>query len=75
MSKTKNTPKFSNLEEYLTTILMRLVQAENEFEIIRLLNSVFDYFPKIKYAGLYLKDEIEEDRLWVIKRRTIGQAQ
>ena len=65
MSMTKNTSKFSNLEEYLTTILMRLVQAENEFEIIRLLNSVFDHFPQIKYAGLYLKDEVEEDRLYM----------
>ena len=44
---------------------MRLVQAENEFEIIRLLNSVFDHFPQVKYAGLYLKDEIEEDRLYM----------
>ena len=44
---------------------MRLVQAENEFEVIRLLNSVFDNFPQIKYAGLYLKDEIEEDRLYM----------
>ena len=44
---------------------MRLVQSENEFEIIRLLNSVFDHFPQVKYAGLYLKDEIEEDRLYM----------
>lgn len=44
---------------------MRLVQAENEFEVIRLLNSVFDNFPQIKYAGLYLKDEIEENRLYM----------
>ncbi|MGB1119615.1 MAG: GAF domain-containing sensor histidine kinase [Chitinophagales bacterium] len=65
MSRTENTSKFSNLEEYLTHILMRLVQAENEFEVIRLLNSVFDNFPQIKYAGLYLKDEIEEDRLYM----------
>lgn len=65
MSRTENTSKFSNLEEYLTHILMRLVQAENEFEVIRLLNSVFDNFPQIKYAGLYLKDEIEENRLYM----------
>ena len=45
MSRPKNTSKFSNLEEYLTHILIRLVQAENEFEMIRLLNSVFDNFP------------------------------
>ena len=62
MAKTKNTSEFSNLQEYLSNILMRLVQAENEFEITRLLNSVFDNFPQIKYAGLYLKHEIEEEK-------------
>lgn len=65
MAKTKNTSEFSNLQEYLSNILMRLVQAENEFEITRLLNSVFDNFPQIKYVGLYLKHEIEEEKLYM----------